>query len=266
MSGPRAPRDLDGDGRSLWGRITSWLDERNLILDPHEELLVVEMCRTADRLAALRRTLAAVRSPTNPDWTRLASEERQQRLAHGLLVSALGLPSGAVDDAPPAVAGAGRAAERTPRSRRAQNAAATRRADADRWGMVLLWRRPAVDELLVQLRKRVGELRVTRFAALPVNERAVPDPDAVARGRRMGELVTQLRQLGPLPPQAELVEHRRPRTRPDDPAGAMPAAEWRPTGVARDSGTDRRSLLGPTPVHGPEDGHTPVWRGETPPA
>ncbi|MEX5632152.1 hypothetical protein [Parafrankia sp. FMc2] len=225
MSGPRAPRDLDGHGRSLWVRITSWLDERNLILDPHEELLVVEMCRTADRLAALRRTLAVVRSPTNPDWTRLASEERQQRLAYGLLVSALGLPSGAVDDVPPAVAGAGRAVERAPRSRREQKAAATRRADADRWGMVLLWRRPDVDELFVRLRRRVGELRVTRFAALPVNEPAVPDPAAVARGRRMGELVTQLRQLGPLPPQAELVEHRRPRTRPDDPAGAMPAAE-----------------------------------------
>jgi hypothetical protein len=92
------PRDLQPAGRLLWRRIAAWLAEQHLVLDPHEQPLVDELARTADLLATLREALAA-QDVQSPAWTRLAGEERQQRLAYGRLVSAIGLPTGVVPDA-----------------------------------------------------------------------------------------------------------------------------------------------------------------------
>jgi hypothetical protein len=72
-------------------------------------------------MGAIRRALVGL-DPREPAWTRLAAEERQQRLAYGRQVSSLGFPSGVVDDGRPARPAKGA----TPRSRRAQNAARSR--------------------------------------------------------------------------------------------------------------------------------------------
>lgn len=105
------------DGKRLWREIGKFLDEEEADLDAHELLLVAELCRSADRLATIREALEAV-APAEAAWTRLASEERQRGLAMARLVSSIGLPTGLVDED-------GKGA--TPRSRRAQKAA------ADRW-------------------------------------------------------------------------------------------------------------------------------------
>lgn len=116
------PPDLGADGRRLWGQVQEWLAEQGpddadgAELEPHEVVLVAEMCRTADRLATIRGALARV-DPTEAAWTRLASEERQRGLAMSRLISAVGFPTGLVDDD---------AKGSTPRSRRAQTAAQER--------------------------------------------------------------------------------------------------------------------------------------------
>lgn len=125
MTTSRPPRDLGAEGRALFRRIEAWRVEHHLLLDPHEEPQVAELCRTVDRLAAIRGALGAV-EVTDPVWARLASEERQQRLAYGRQVSALGFPSGVVGDASVVTRPAPGS---TPRSRRAQKAAASR------WGV-----------------------------------------------------------------------------------------------------------------------------------
>jgi hypothetical protein len=119
------PRDLGKDGRTLFQRIEAWRKAERLVLDPHESPQIAELCRTLDRLAAIRGALADL-SPVEAAWVRLAAEERQQRLAYGRQVSSLGFPSGVVD-APtrPARPPTGS----TPRSRRAQKAAQSR------WGV-----------------------------------------------------------------------------------------------------------------------------------
>jgi hypothetical protein len=119
---PAAPSDLGSDGRALWRRIHEWLRDVGLALDPHETPLVAELARTVDRLAAARGALATIH-PADPAWTRVAGEERQQRLAYARVVSALGLPSGVVPDA--ADVGA-KVVGLSPRSRRAQKAARAR--------------------------------------------------------------------------------------------------------------------------------------------
>ena len=119
----RAPSDLGPEGRALWLQVAAWMREQQLVADPHERPLLDELARTSDRLAALRGTLAGMH-PADPAWTRLAGEERQQRLAYGRLVSSIGLPTGVVPDA---------ASDKvvnlrglSPRSRRAQKAARAR--------------------------------------------------------------------------------------------------------------------------------------------
>lgn len=95
---PAAPSDLGAEGRALWRDVHAWLREYGLRLDPHEEPLVAELARTADRLASARNALAGL-EPSSPAWVRLAGEERQQRLAYGRVVAAIGLPTGLVGDA-----------------------------------------------------------------------------------------------------------------------------------------------------------------------
>jgi ABC-type transport system involved in cytochrome c biogenesis ATPase subunit len=94
--------------------VTAFLDDEGMLLDPHEEAVLVEACRIADRLAQLRAALADA-DLSDVAAVRLLSEERQQRVALStLLISRLGLPTGLVGEPV------------TPRSRRAQKAAQTR--------------------------------------------------------------------------------------------------------------------------------------------
>lgn len=119
---PRAPSDLGPGGRRLWRQVLGWLREHRLILDPHEAPMVDELARTIDRLSAARDAIGKMH-PADPAWTRLAGEERQQRLVYARLVSALGLPSGVVPDA---AEGRANVVGLSPRSRRGQKAARVR--------------------------------------------------------------------------------------------------------------------------------------------
>ena len=111
------PRDLRAAGRALLRGVAGYLDDEVLVLDAHEEAVLIEACRTADRLAQLRDALSGA-DLTEPATVRLLSEERQQRATLAtLLLSKLGLPTG--------VAGVGGTGS-TPRSRRAQTAARSR--------------------------------------------------------------------------------------------------------------------------------------------
>jgi len=113
---PRPPSVLGDAGRRLWRHLARWLDEQEAELEPHERLLAVELCVSADRLATIRDALGRL-DPSAAAWSRLASEERQRGLAMARLVSSIGFPTGLAD-----VDGRGD----TPRSRRARTAAQAR--------------------------------------------------------------------------------------------------------------------------------------------
>jgi hypothetical protein len=121
MTHTRAPADLAADGRALWCSIGEYLEREHLTLDAHEEPLVVELCRTVDRIATCRAALTAL-EPTEAAWTRLASEERQQRLAYGRIIGTLGWPTGIVEQP----ADAPRSIGLSPASRRGTKAARSR--------------------------------------------------------------------------------------------------------------------------------------------
>jgi hypothetical protein len=92
------PQDFGASGRALFRAVGAWLDEQKLVLDPHEVVVLHEACRVADRLAQLRAALDG-RDLADAGAVRLLAEERQQRAALvGLLVSKLGLPTGAAGD------------------------------------------------------------------------------------------------------------------------------------------------------------------------
>ena len=114
----RIPTDLARHGRALLRAVGGFLDEQDMLLDPHEEAVLVEAARVVDRLAQLRDVLDGA-DLADAATVRLLAEERQQRLALStLLVVRLGLPTGLVGE------GA------TPRSRRAKRAATDRWANA----------------------------------------------------------------------------------------------------------------------------------------
>jgi hypothetical protein len=93
----RPPTDMGTEGRLLLARINRWLRANEMEAEPHEWPLLVELARTADRLATARAALLDL-PPTEPAWVRIAAEERQQRLAYGRILSSLGLPTGFVSD------------------------------------------------------------------------------------------------------------------------------------------------------------------------
>jgi hypothetical protein len=92
----RPPRDLAPEGRAVWRSIQDWLRESGLRLDPHEDVLLAEICRQVDRLASLRIALAETPT-TDAGWVRMAGEERQGRVAYGRMLSQLGLATGSPD-------------------------------------------------------------------------------------------------------------------------------------------------------------------------
>ena len=117
----RAPNHLGRDGGRLWRRVARWLAEHDggpVLLDPHEEAVLGEACRVADRLSELRAALDGA-DLADAAMVRLLAEERQQRVALStLLIVRLGLPTGLADEPRPKGS--------TPRSRRAQSAARAR--------------------------------------------------------------------------------------------------------------------------------------------
>lgn len=101
MSGRRqSPAGLNACGRRLWRSV---VDEYEL--DVHEELLLVEACRCADRLERLAELVASaplVTPNTRGDEVTHPSvvEARQQQIALTRLLASLRLPSGEMAERP----------------------------------------------------------------------------------------------------------------------------------------------------------------------
>lgn len=83
-------------GSQLWKSVTDVL-----VLDAHEQLLLTELCRTADQLdqlqAVVDRDGVLADSSQGVRAHPALQELRQQRIAFARLVTALGLPSGLQD-------------------------------------------------------------------------------------------------------------------------------------------------------------------------
>jgi hypothetical protein len=83
-------------GTQLWQSVTAVL-----VLDAHEEQLLVELCRTADQLDELQKIVdrdGVLSDSSQGVRAHPALQElRQQRIAFARLVTALGLPSGMRD-------------------------------------------------------------------------------------------------------------------------------------------------------------------------
>lgn len=95
---PRAPRGLERSGRRLWRSIVDVYE-----LDVHEQLMLVEACRVADRLDRLADAAAlADLTVTNSKGDEVASpflvEARQQAVVFSRLLASLRLPTGDEDD------------------------------------------------------------------------------------------------------------------------------------------------------------------------
>ena len=122
MAVMRAPAGLGQPGKSLWRSVAAWLSEHPagpVVLDPWERVILGECCLIADRIGQIREALDGA-DLTDPAVVRLLAEERQQRVALStLLIVRLGFPSGM-----PQEVGAKKGS--SPRSRRAQRAAAAR--------------------------------------------------------------------------------------------------------------------------------------------
>jgi hypothetical protein len=98
--GPKTPAGLAGAGARLWRSI---VDE--YALDCHEELLLLQACRTCDRLDRL--DVEASDNPVtvvNMKGDRVSHpalvESRQQSLTLARLLASLRLPSGEEEDRP----------------------------------------------------------------------------------------------------------------------------------------------------------------------
>lgn len=94
----RTPAGLAASGRKLWRAVSGEYE-----LDVHEELLLMEACRVADRLDRL--AAEAADNPVtviNMKGDRVAhpslTESRQQAIVLSRLIASLRLPSGDVDD------------------------------------------------------------------------------------------------------------------------------------------------------------------------
>ncbi|MGY3845271.1 hypothetical protein ACWV2X_08505 [Streptomyces hydrogenans] len=94
------PAGLDESGTRLWESVAGEFD-----LDVHEQLLLLQACRTADILDRLSREAARGRltvknakgeEVTNP----VITEHRQQSLVLARLLASLRMPSGEEDERP----------------------------------------------------------------------------------------------------------------------------------------------------------------------
>ncbi len=82
------PKGLKRSGKELWLAVNEALD-----LDAHEAAILLEACRTADRLDALD-TAIRKRGPVLPDGRPLPAlgEARQQQVVLARLIASLRLP------------------------------------------------------------------------------------------------------------------------------------------------------------------------------
>lgn len=88
----RAPRGLGSSGKALWRSVTDANE-----LEQHEQLLLLEACRTADRLDALAeaaqdRPLTVTNSKGDEVAQPLLVESRQQSIVYARLIAALRIP------------------------------------------------------------------------------------------------------------------------------------------------------------------------------
>lgn len=93
----RPPKGLGASGRRLWTAALSVYD-----FDVHEELLLLQACRCADRLDRLAvEADSTARTVTNAKGDQLAHpavvESRQQSLVLARLLASLRMPSGETD-------------------------------------------------------------------------------------------------------------------------------------------------------------------------
>src|ERR1700691_1637936 len=91
---PPAPKDSGPAGRKLWRSVAGEWD-----LDVHEQLLLTEACRTADRLADMADLLATAPMTVENRFGELTAhpllvESRQQSIVLARLLAALRLPEG----------------------------------------------------------------------------------------------------------------------------------------------------------------------------
>lgn len=94
------PDGLDASGERLWESVASEYD-----LDVHEQLLLLQACRTADLLDRL--ALQASRAPLTVENAKgdkvanpLLTEQRQQSLVLARLLASLRMPSGEEEGRP----------------------------------------------------------------------------------------------------------------------------------------------------------------------
>lgn len=90
----RTPGGLGVSGRRLWESVTGTYD-----LDVHEELLLMQACRTADLLdrlsaAAAKGGLTVVNAKGDTVANPVITEHRQQSLVLARLLASLRMPSG----------------------------------------------------------------------------------------------------------------------------------------------------------------------------
>lgn len=94
---PRAPRGLGRSGKRLWSSIIEQFD-----LATHEQILLAEACRVADRLDliadAMKDAPLTVENTKGDEVAQpLLVEARQQGIVYARLIAALRLPDDAVD-------------------------------------------------------------------------------------------------------------------------------------------------------------------------
>ncbi|MGW3275905.1 hypothetical protein ACWDFH_31245 [Streptomyces kronopolitis] len=95
-----APRGLDESGCRLWESVAEAFE-----LDVHEQLLLLQACRTADLLdrlsgEAARGPLAVVNGKGDRVANPVVTEHRQQSLVLARLLASLRMPSGEEDARP----------------------------------------------------------------------------------------------------------------------------------------------------------------------
>ena len=96
---PRTPRGLGRNGRRLWRSIVDDYE-----LETHEQLLLSEACRVADRLERLAdESVSSTLTVTNNKGDEVANpllvEARQQAIVFSRLLASLRLPTGEEDGA-----------------------------------------------------------------------------------------------------------------------------------------------------------------------
>lgn len=104
--GPAAPRGLGRAGRALWRAETAKYE-----FDPHELVVLAELCRVKDRLEDLNVAIAEVGvSDADGKVPQVVREAREQAVTAARLAAALRFPQGTAGDQQKGARGSGRKA------------------------------------------------------------------------------------------------------------------------------------------------------------